>query len=101
MELERIRHPNGVTLVGGASGRVHLAFTERTGGVSKAPYESLNLGTHVGDDPVVVAENRRRVLAALGVERGPEGRHEHDGLPARGERRAQARLDHGCEPGLV
>lgn len=68
MELERIQHPNGVTLVGGASGRVHLAFTERTGGVSKAPYESLNLGTHVGDDPAAVAENRRRVLAALGVE---------------------------------
>ena len=59
---------NGVALVGGACGRVRFAFTERTGGVSQAPYTSLNLGTHVGDDPAAVAENRRRVLAALGCE---------------------------------
>ena len=68
MELERTVDGNGVELVGGTCGRVRFAFTERTGGVSKAPYESLNLGTHVGDDPVAVSENRRRVLAALGCE---------------------------------
>jgi polyphenol oxidase len=33
-------------------------------GVSKAPYASLNLGDHVGDDPEAVAENRRRLRAA-------------------------------------
>lgn len=49
-------------------GNVHLAFTERTGGVSAPPFDTLNLGTHVNDDPVAVAENRRRVLAALGCE---------------------------------
>lgn len=47
---------------------VTLAFTERTGGVSGAPYASLNLGARCGDDPARVAENRRRALAALGAE---------------------------------
>ena len=47
---------NGVTLLGdlGRPGGVTLAFTERTGGVSKAPYASLNLGSHCGDDPAAV-----------------------------------------------
>lgn len=33
--------------------------TLRTGGVSKAPYASLNLGAHVSDDPIAVAKNRQ------------------------------------------
>ena len=37
------------------------AFTTREGGFSSAPFNSLNLGTHVGDDPEVVARNRRLV----------------------------------------
>jgi YfiH family protein len=40
---------------------VRAAFTLRTGGVSLAPYDSLNLGAHIGDSPEAVAENRRRV----------------------------------------
>jgi len=44
---------------------VQGACTLRTGGVSEAPYASLNLGLHVGDDPAAVMENRRRVAAAL------------------------------------
>ena len=44
---------------------VQAACTLRTGGVSAAPYASLNLGVHVADDPAAVAENRRRVVAAL------------------------------------
>jgi YfiH family protein len=47
--------------------RAGFAFTTREGGVSRAPYDSLNLGSHVGDDPAAVAENRRRVAAAAGV----------------------------------
>ena len=35
----------------------------RTGGTSSGPYESLNLGAHVGDDPDAVRENRRRLVA--------------------------------------
>lgn len=49
-------------------GGVTFAFTERTGGVSAAPYASLNLGDRCGDDPASVAENRRRALATLGAE---------------------------------
>jgi hypothetical protein len=45
--------------------RVRAAFTLRAGGVSDGPYASLNLGRHVGDDALAVAENRRRVISAL------------------------------------
>jgi YfiH family protein len=45
--------------------RVRAAFTTRSGGVSAPPFDSLNLGVHVGDDPLAVAENRRRVRQAL------------------------------------
>ena len=65
--LQRVPH-GPVTLVEGAHGPVRFGFTERTGGVSAPPFTSLNLGTHVGDDPEAVGENRRRVLAALGAE---------------------------------
>ncbi|MBT1444617.1 peptidoglycan editing factor PgeF [Shewanella sp. JM162201] len=37
---------------------VKLAFTERSGGLSAAPYHSLNLGLHVGDDSATVLQNR-------------------------------------------
>lgn len=61
---------NGVTLNGGfhrADG-VTFAFTERNGGVSAAPFASLNLGDAVGDDPGCVTENRHRVLCAMGAQ---------------------------------
>jgi hypothetical protein len=48
---------------------VTAVVSTRHGGVSAGPYDSLNLGAHVGDDPEAVAENRRRLAAALGVER--------------------------------
>ena len=44
---------------------VRGAFTLRTGGVSVAPYDSLNLGARIGDSPEAVAENRRRVREKL------------------------------------
>ncbi|MBS0422520.1 MAG: peptidoglycan editing factor PgeF [Proteobacteria bacterium] len=44
---------------------VRAAFTLRTGGVSVAPYDSLNMGAAIGDSPEAVAENRRRVRDAL------------------------------------
>jgi hypothetical protein len=50
---------------------VRAACTLRTGGVSAPPFESLNLGGHVGDEPAAVAENRRRVAAALALPREP------------------------------
>ncbi|MGA8245601.1 MAG: peptidoglycan editing factor PgeF [Nocardioides sp.] len=42
-------------------GPVELAFTDRHGGVSGAPYDSLNLAWGGGDDPDALAENRRRL----------------------------------------
>lgn len=45
-------------------------FSPRSGGVSVAPYASLNLGASVGDAAAAVAENRRRVRAAFGVQEG-------------------------------
>jgi len=44
---------------------VRAAFTLRSGGVSAPPFESLNLGAHVGDEAAAVAENRRRMCTQL------------------------------------
>jgi YfiH family protein len=44
-------------------------FTTRTGGVSPAPFDSLNLGGKGGDGAADVAENRRRVEGAAGGRR--------------------------------
>jgi YfiH family protein len=41
-------------------------MSTRAGGVSMAPFDSLNLSVGVGDDPSAVAENRARWAAALG-----------------------------------
>ncbi|WP_321972558.1 polyphenol oxidase family protein [Paratractidigestivibacter sp.] len=67
--LSRYRAEGGVTLLADtcAAGGVTFAFTERAGGVSKAPFTGLNLGDRCGDDPAAVAENRRRALAAIGA----------------------------------
>ncbi len=46
----------------------HAVFTRR-GGVSPKPWDSLNLGWSVGDDPDRVEENYRRVARAVGVTR--------------------------------
>lgn len=61
---------HGVALLGDPTrpSGVTLAFSEREGGVSKGPYESLNLYDGCGDDPAAVRENRRRVLRAMGIE---------------------------------
>jgi YfiH family protein len=41
-------------------------FSTRRGGVSAAPYDSLNLGRLTQDDPAAVDENRARLAAATG-----------------------------------
>jgi YfiH family protein len=50
---------------------VRALSTMRGGGASAAPYGSLNLGGHVGDAEVAVAENRRRLAAAAGLPAQP------------------------------
>ncbi|MER7151416.1 peptidoglycan editing factor PgeF [Streptomyces lydicus] len=46
----------------------HFAFTDRWGGVSAAPYDQLNLGGAVGDDPGAVRTNRALAAAELGLD---------------------------------
>ena len=46
----------------------HFAFTDRWGGVSAAPYEELNLGGAVGDDPEAVRTNRELAAKSLGLD---------------------------------
>lgn len=48
--------------------RVRRVFTTRSGGVSASPYDSFNLGDHVGDDPAAVAANRLRLAQSLGLD---------------------------------
>jgi polyphenol oxidase len=47
--------------------RIRRVTTTRAGGVSAPPFDTFNLGDHVGDDPVAVATNRKRLAAAIGV----------------------------------
>lgn len=43
-----------------------VAFAGREGGVSRPPYDSLNLASRVGDHDAAVDENRRLAAGALG-----------------------------------
>ncbi|MFD3430855.1 peptidoglycan editing factor PgeF [Nocardia fluminea] len=46
---------------------VRRVTTTRTGGFSAAPYDSFNLGDHVGDDPEAVRRNRIRLAEGIGL----------------------------------
>ncbi|MFF4139884.1 peptidoglycan editing factor PgeF [Streptomyces sp. NPDC001698] len=46
----------------------HFAFTDRWGGVSAVPFEELNLGGAVGDDPGAVRANRELAAKSLGLD---------------------------------
>lgn len=52
-----------------AHAEVVHAVTTRHGGVSPAPFDSLNLSAHVGDEPARVSQNLERLHQALGLER--------------------------------
>ncbi|MFJ2333119.1 peptidoglycan editing factor PgeF [Pseudomonas helleri] len=47
---------------------VRACVTTRAGGVSVAPFDSFNLGDHVGDDPGAVAHNRHRLTHIFDVQ---------------------------------
>lgn len=47
--------------------RIRRVVTTRAGGVSKAPYDSFNLGDHVGDDERAVEANRARLAEGIGL----------------------------------
>ena len=42
-------------------------ISTRSGGVSKAPFNSMNLGLHVGDEQNDVINNRERLVSSLGI----------------------------------
>ena len=44
---------------------VRAAFTLRSSGVSRPPFDSFNIGAHVGDEHLAVEENRRLLRAHL------------------------------------
>ncbi|MFB8280656.1 peptidoglycan editing factor PgeF [Nocardia colli] len=46
---------------------VRRVTTTRAGGFSAPPYESFNLGDHVGDDPATVRRNRDRLAEGIGL----------------------------------
>ena len=47
---------------------VKACVTTRAGGVSLTPFDSLNLGDHVDDNPEAVAENRRRLTDHFSIQ---------------------------------
>lgn len=53
-------------LLDAQAGQVRHAFSTRVGGVSRPPFDSLNLGIGRGDDPQALLENYRRFCAAAG-----------------------------------
>jgi YfiH family protein len=49
----------------GAPEQIKTMITNRHGGFSRAPFDTLNLGLHVGDDPAVVRKNRDALKTLL------------------------------------
>jgi len=85
---------------------VAACSSTRIGGVSLPPYDSMNLGAHCGDDPVLVEENRRRLFAAGGLPSKPvwlEQVHGDGVLKLSGEPYASKRADaaYSNTPGTV
>ena len=47
--------------------RIRRVTTTRAGGVSAPPFDTFNLGDHIGDDPDAVAANRARLAKGIGL----------------------------------
>jgi polyphenol oxidase len=78
--MER-RESKGLRWLEADLGDARAAFSTRIGGVSEAPFDSLNLGALTEDRPIAVIENRNRLGAALGFNPAqmPIGRQVHGG----------------------
>lgn len=88
-----------------APSSVRALQTRRGGGVSSGDFATLNLADHVGDDPAAVAENRRRLCAALNLPEEPQWLRQTHGtrvvaLPA-AEPRPEADASWSAQPGVV
>ncbi len=62
------READGVRWLEADLGNARAAFSTRLGGVSEAPFDSLNLGILTDDANEAVAENRHRLAAALSLD---------------------------------
>ncbi|MCL5668925.1 MAG: peptidoglycan editing factor PgeF [Gammaproteobacteria bacterium] len=82
---------------------VRAISTTRLGGVSTAPYDSFNLGDHVGDNPAHVSANRARLTASLQLPNSPAWLRQVHGThvvnAAGAERTADAAYT--AQPGIV
>ncbi|MDQ3248361.1 MAG: peptidoglycan editing factor PgeF [Chloroflexota bacterium] len=68
--MQRITHPNGVityTFDSLAQLPLHVHVSTRHGGVSPAPWNTLNFSVQRGDTPERVLQNRTRLADALGI----------------------------------
>jgi YfiH family protein len=82
-----------------------VAFSTRCGGVSEGVFESLNLGLLTEDDPLNVAENRRRLCEAVeaDVDRLAMNRQVHAAVVNRAEPGERGKPGDGLwtdEPGV-
>lgn len=68
---------SGVIADGTGTAVARWVVTNRHGGFSQAPYDSLNMASHVGDAPLAVAANRSLLAQELGV---PDERMVYPGL---------------------
>ena len=59
---------------------VHACTTPRHGGISLPPYNSFNLGDHVGDKPSDVEQNRQHLIKAAGLPESPRWLSQHHGV---------------------
>ena len=62
-------HPDWLVPDWPAPTGVKAVFTTRAGGVSAVPFDTMNLGSHVGDLPASVDANRHLLKMATGAER--------------------------------
>lgn len=60
-------HPDWLVPQWPVASHIGSVFTTRAGGVSRTPYDSLNLGRPSDDDPAAVDNNRARLQTALGL----------------------------------
>lgn len=81
-EIRTAGNINYLTFANLHSSELLHAFTLRQGGVSLAPFDTLNLGAHVGDEPAAVRTNRDLLAKALGY----QDRHVFSGQQTHGIR---------------
>ncbi len=84
---------------------VAACVTTRRGGYSATPYDSLNLGDHVGDDPESVQRNRKHLSKILGLPNEPKWLNQVHGATvlnaARIQPGAKADACYSRKPGVV